>query len=540
MNYRYDSENDGNVFEPGDISEPLNTENADETVIAAPSYTAPVESGEPASEPHIYAAAPYDALPVQEPSYEPESPAVQEPQSPGDWREASFIEVPQSQEPVFTPGLGNVQFYAPPRREAGKREQTRHDQPEYDHPHKARRGRRFLRALCLVLVCAIISAAAGVGSAYYVINSGYIKIPATQVVLGAQPTPEAAPVIDSGENPPRVVVTPYSDALTGPEIYGMATQQVLGVSTEIKSNSSNYNPFFSGGSSAIYGTGFIISEDGYILTNYHVIETAYQNGLAPQIILRDGTSYSARIVGFEATNDVAVLKIEATGLTPVTLGSSDNVRVGETIYAVGNPNQLDYTITDGIVSALDREVQVDTSGISINMFQISAAVNSGNSGGPVYNERGEVIGIVSAKYMSSGTEGLGFAIPIDDAMDIASDLITVGYVTGKAQLGVTVQTMTAENADYYGTVPGAFVFTVIPRSCADVAGIRPGDIITKLNDTKITSLEELKSALEDYKAGDAVTIEIYRDSEFIKLPLTFDELKNTQNGSQPVDVPAAG
>ena len=527
MNYRYDDENDGNILKPDDIAAPLNADATGEIIDAAPLYAAADDNSEPIPEPSVSAAVPCES--------EPENNAAQEQRSPEDWREASFIEVPQSQEPIFTPGLGNVQFYAPPRREASRREPL-----EHDHPHKAHRGRRFLRVLCLVLVCAMISAAAGVGSAYYVINNGYIKIPTTQVVLGAQTTPEASPIVDTGENPPKVITPITEGTLTGPEIYGMATRQVVGVSTEVQSSGSGYNPFYSGGTSAIYGTGFIISEDGYILTNYHVIETAYYNNVAPQIILRDGTTYSARIVGFEATNDVAVLKIEATGLTPVKIGSSDAVRVGESIYAVGNPNQLDYTITEGIVSALDREVQVDTTGSEITMFQISAAVNSGNSGGPVYNERGEVIGIVSAKYMSSGTEGLGFAIPIDDAMDIASDLITVGYVTGKAQLGVTVQTMTEANAEYYGTVPGAFVFTVIPRSCADVAGIRPGDIITKLNDTKITTLEELKTALEDYKAGDTVTIEIYRDGDLLRLSLTFDELKTPQNGSQNIDVPAAG
>ena len=535
MNYRYDNENDGSISSFDEIPAPGNAGPFDETVGAAPLYTTPVDSGEPVSEHYIPAPVRSEAELMKENTHETASHVENEQRSPADWREASYVEVPQSQEPVFTPGLGNVQFYAPPRKETARREPQVHD-----HPRTARRGGRFIRALCLVLVCAVISAAAGVGSAYYVVNNGIIKIPATQVILGAQMTPEATPVIDTGDSAPPKAVANTDDVLTGPEIYGMATQQVLGVSTEITTNGGGYNPFYSGGTSSIYGTGFIISEDGYILTNYHVIETAYQYGVAPQIILRDGASYSARIVGFEATNDVAVLKIEATGLTPVKIGSSDAVRVGETIYAVGNPNQLDYTITDGIVSALDREVQVDMGGSSIKMFQISAAVNSGNSGGPVYNERGEVIGIVSAKYMSSGTEGLGFAIPIDDAMDIASDLITVGYVTGKAQLGVTVQTMTEANADYYGTMPGAFVFTVVPRSCADIAGIRPGDIITKLDDTKITTFEELKAVLEDYKAGDTVSIEIYRDGELIVLAVTFDELRTTTNGSQNVDVPAAG
>jgi len=359
-----------------------------------------------------------------------------------------------------------------------------------------------------------------------------------QVTIGSTATPAPSTVVDNGDKP--LVASTADGILTGPEIYGMATQQVVGISTEIQSAANSYNPFFSGSGSSIYGTGFIISEDGYILTNYHVILAAYQYNVAPQIILRDGTTYSAVIVGFEEANDVAVVKIEATGLNPVRIGFSDNVRVGEKIYAVGNPNQLDYTITEGIVSALDREVNVGAGIDAISMFQISAPVNSGNSGGPVYNEHGEVIGIVSAKYMNSGTEGLGFAIPIDDAMDIASDLITVGYVTGKAQLGVQVQVMTEANAAYYGTVPGAFVFTVVPNSCADKAGIRPGDIITKLGDVPTMTSDELKSALSEYKAGDTVTIEIYRDSAYKVLTVTFDELKTSQSGSTPIDVPTEG
>ncbi len=512
MNYRYENMNNEDSGRDDMRTAP---DSADETT----SYIAPEgDAGTQAS---------------LQPHYEPpeNGGADRERQSEDYWREANYNEVSQH-EPVFTPGLGSSRFYAPPRRES-----ARHESQEYEAPHGARRGGGFVRTLCLVLVCAVIGAAAGAGGAYYGINNGLIDVQVTQVTLGATPTPEASPVADSAA--PDVVI-PSGDILSGPDIYGMATQQVVGVSTEIEST-GGFNPFYSSGGSSIYGTGFIISEDGYILTNYHVIETAYQYGVSPQIILRDATTYSAKIIGFEATNDVAVLKIDAAGLSPAKIGSSAEVQVGEAIYAVGNPNRLDYTITDGIVSALDREVQVDiSSAYSITMFQISAAVNSGNSGGPVYNERGEVIGIVSAKYMSSGTEGLGFAIPIDDAMDIASDLITVGYVTGKAHLGITVQTMSEANAKYYGTRAGAFVFTVTPGSCAEQAGIKPGDIITKLGDTVVTSSDDLKSALGGCKAGEVVSMEIYRDNELMTISVTLGEQKFVSSGSQEVDIPAAG
>ena len=542
MNYRYDNEyNNGNPVTGG--TPPPETD-IEQVPDAAAYSTAGITNPAPVyytpapliAEPEPMAFEPMASEPsVQDPTiYSSHAYAENEqpPQQNEDWREPSYYEVQRSQEQVYTPGLGNVQFYAPPRRESPRRETT-----DNGAPRKARRGGRFIRALCLVVVCAVVSAVAGVGSVHYAINSGLISIPATQVVLGATATPPPTTIVDNGETPNVAVTT--EGVLSGPEIYGMATQQVVGISTEI-ANQGGYNSYFSGGSSSIYGTGFIISGDGYILTNYHVVAEAYQYGVAPQVILRDGTTYSARIVGFETTNDVAVIKIDATGLSPVKIGSSDNVQVGETIYAVGNPNQLDYTITGGIVSALDREVQVESGVDTITMFQISAPVNSGNSGGPVYNERGEVIGIVSAKYMSTGTEGLGFAIPIDDAMDIAGDLITVGYVTGKAQLGVSVQTMTEANAEYYGTVPGAFVFTVVPGSCSEKAGVRPGDIITKLNDAVIKTSDDLKTVLADYKAGDTVTLELYRDSATKAVSVTFDEQKTTPNTSQSVDIPSEG
>lgn len=513
MNYRYDSHYD-------DAPENSNGASSDNV----PDSTA--ESHIPES----YAVPPshYEGERLPD-AIESEYRTEYEQSAPEDWCEASYNEVPRSEEPVFTPGLGAGPFYASPRRDAPRREP-----PEMEPPRRARRSGGFVRALCLVLVCAVISSATAIGSVYYGVNNGLIAGPTTQVVLGATPQPEVSPVADTDTTP-----APSGTILTGQEIYGIATQQVVGVSTEITMQSSN--PFYGGGSNSIYGTGFIISEDGYIMTNYHVIETAYEYGVSPQVIMRDGTTYSAKIIGFEASNDVAVLKIDATGLSPVKIGSSADVQPGEAIYAVGNPNQLDYTITDGIVSALDREVQVDSgTGYSITMFQISAAVNSGNSGGPVYNEYGEVIGIVSAKYMSTGTEGLGFAIPIDDAMDIASDLISVGYVTGKAQLGVTVQTMTNANAEYYGVRAGAFVFTVTPGGAADRAGIKPGDIITMLNDTVVTSSDDLKSALSDYRAGDTVTMQIYRDGENLEISVTFDEQGGSAASSQSVDIPSAG
>ena len=426
-----------------------------------------------------------------------------------DWQEAQYNEVRKSGEPVYTPGLSQSAFYAPPKRETPRREVIE------TFEEKPRRRGGFARALCLIVVCALVSTAASVGVVNYGLRNGGFAVPNTQVVLGATPTPDASPLAGTDGLP--------GGELSAQEIYSLATKQVVCVATEITSA----NPFFVGGSA--YGSGFIASEDGYIITNYHVIETALQYQTAPTVILRDGTSYTAKIVGYEQINDVAVLKIEATGLSPVKLGSNANMQVGDKIYAVGNPRRLDYTMTDGIVSALDREVQTEENeDFTIHMFQISAAVNSGNSGGPVYNDKGEVLGIVTAKYGANGSEGLGFAIPIDDVMTITQDLITKGYVTGRAQLGITVQTMDASTAEYYGTAAGAFIFTVAPGSCADKAGLRPGDIITKLGEKEITTQDELKLAMRDFRAGDTAEIEIFRDGAHKTYTITFDEQIVTQ------------
>jgi len=227
----------------------------------------------------------------------------------------------------------------------------------------------------------------------------------------------------------------------------------------------------------------------------------------------------------EADNDVAVLKIDATGLSAATLGNSDSLRVGDTVYAVGNPlGELEFSMTTGHVSAKDRLISTDSSGESISMFQIDAAVNSGNSGGPVYNARGEVVGIVTAKYKSSGVEGIGFAIPIGDAAAIAQDLLTTGYVTGKAHLGVSVNSKYNEMyAQYYGWPVGAYIDSVDRGSSAESAGIQAGDIITRIDGAAIRSYDDLRSAVKHHAAGETVTIELYRGDENRSVTVTFDE-----------------
>ena len=376
------------------------------------------------------------------------------------------------------------------------------------------RNHRFLKAACLALVCALLGGLCGGAIAESRMNG---RLTAIEDSLNAD-TPVETPVVSTSSAP---ISADSSGTISWSEINDLASKQVVGVTTEV-----TYTNFFGQtSSSAVSGSGFIITEDGYILTNYHVIETAYQSNYAVTVMTHDGTRYDATIVGVEASNDIALLKIDASGLTPATLGNSDSIAVGDEICAVGNPlGELEFTSTFGRVSALDRLITTEEGGSAINMFQIDAAVNSGNSGGPVYNAKGEVIGIVTAKYSSTGVEGLGFAIPINDAASIANDLITKGYVTGKAHMGVRIdQRYTSAYSQYYNMPEGAYVYSVESGSCAETAGLRAGDIITKLGESEVKSYTDLNHAIKQFSAGDTTELVVYRAGETINLSITFDE-----------------
>jgi serine protease Do len=210
------------------------------------------------------------------------------------------------------------------------------------------------------------------------------------------------------------------------------------------------------------------------------------------------------------------------------------MEVGENIYVVGNPlGELTYTMTSGIISALDREIATDRN-VNVNMFQLDAAVNAGNSGGPVYDAQGRVLGIVTAKYQSTGIEGLGFAIPINDAVEIARELIDHGYVTGKAYFGIVVTNMSETDAQRYNSKAGVYVTTVTEGSCAEKAGMQQGDVILELGGKAVANTTELASVKKDYKAGDSCEVTVWRSGKTLKLTVIFDE-----EPAQTEDVPAA-
>lgn len=378
-------------------------------------------------------------------------------------------------------------------------------------------------AICLAAV--LLCSAACFATASYVHKQALVSGPALS----------AAPAESAGLKASSLALPSSGGERTAEEIYQLACKQVVGISTTV----TGYNMFGQLTKNAVSGTGFIISEDGYILTNNHVVESAYTTGSDVIVKLYDGSEYTAKIVGVEGRDsDVAVLKIEASGLSPVALGNSDEMEVGENIYVVGNPlGELTYTMTSGIVSALDREIAADTN-TSINMFQLDAAVNSGNSGGPVYDAQGRVLGIVTAKYQSAGIEGLGFAIPINDAAKIARELIDHGYVTGKAYLGIwTDERYNAMVAQYYNMPLGAYVADVSQGSAADKAGLTAGDIITALGDVTIESPSDLRSAIRGYNAGDSAELTYYHAGESKTVTIVFDERTPETENAAPATQP---
>ena len=385
-------------------------------------------------------------------------------------------------------------------------------------PKKKKGGAK--RIVALVLACAIVGGGAGVGGAALYQN---LTTPDTVVYEGERP--QVQTMVNSNSGQP----------MTPEQLYAANLASCVGITVN-----TTVNIFGQTTTSAASGSGFVLTQDGYIVTNYHVIEEAVDNSsVTIEVSFANGDKYTAQLVGGEKDNDVAVIKIDATGLQPVTLGDSDQLVVGESVYTIGNPlGELTYSLTDGIVSALDRLITTSstnangqTETTTLNVLQTNCAINPGNSGGPLFDSYGNVVGIVSAKYTQSSSgvsaEGLGFALPINDVKEILSDLIEHGYVTGKPYLGIQVRDVSSE-AQGYGVSAGAAVAFVAEGSCAQEAGLQVNDIIIAIDDTAVDSPSALTAALSsDYKAGDTATLTVVRQQQEIKLTITFDE-KNAE------------
>ena len=269
------------------------------------------------------------------------------------------------------------------------------------------------------------------------------------------------------------------------------------------------------------GSGFVLTQDGYILTNYHVVENA--NSI--KVTTYAGDTYDAEYIGGDEDYDIAVIHVDVKGLTPVTIGDSDKINVGDNVIAIGNPlGELTFSLTSGSVSSANRAITVN--GTPFNMIQVDCSINPGNSGGPLLNSCGEVIGIVSAKYSNYGdttVEGLGFAIPINDVYAMVKDIMENGYVTDKAYLGITGGSVTQQLQMQYNlpVSSGVYVYSIEQNGAAAKSGLQAGDIITKLDDKDITSMTDLMTAKKTYKAGDTVKMTVNRSGSETTLDFTF-------------------
>lgn len=312
------------------------------------------------------------------------------------------------------------------------------------------------------------------------------------------------------------------DALTTEEIAEAAANSVVEIRTETVTSSGMLQQAVSEGA----GSGVIVTSDGYLVTNNHVIEGA--NKIT--VTLKSGDSYEATLVGTDSTSDVALLKIEAKDLQPAVMGDSDSLKVGEKAVAIGNPlGELGGTVTDGIISALDREITLD--GDTMNLLQTNAAINPGNSGGGLFNEYGELVGIIVAKSSGTGVEGLGFAIPINDVKSVVDSLSTYGYVKGRVSLGVSlVDVDSAEKAmQYRVSETGVYVAEVASGSGAESGGIQTGDMIVSVDGTAVSSAADVKQAIKQHQVGDQVQIQVKRGNAMQTLNVTLGEETSSQN-----------
>lgn len=366
------------------------------------------------------------------------------------------------------------------------------------------------RVVALILSCAVISAACGFGGAILAQNGS--RTGKTTV----QQSNRTAANVSVKKVDGQTLMSPA-------EVYASTVNSVVSINCSAVST----NIFGQQTESASSGSGFIYTAAGYIVTNQHVVA----NASSINVTLYNGDTYPATLVGSDSDYDVAVLKIDAKDLPAVTLGSSTDVNVGDTVMAIGNPlGELTFSMSQGIVSCVNRAINVE--GTPFNMIQVDASINPGNSGGPLMNLYGEVVGIVSAKYSSyanTTVEGLGFAIPINDVQSIIKDIIENGSVGNKAYMAITAGTMTQQMAAQYkiNATEGVFVYSVEDGGAGDKAGLKLGDVITKLNDTQITSMEDLSAAKKGFKAGDTVTLTVLRDGQEITTQLTFDAQPQT-------------
>lgn len=352
---------------------------------------------------------------------------------------------------------------------------------------------------------------------------------------------------DVRDIPSLIDIASRADAKYLPDIVDTIMPSVVGVASTFEyTPEMTYNPWgmWGGGFSnpepqeiQATGTGIVMSDDGYIITNAHVIydDSDYKCGEAIEVsvVFSDETEHDAKIIAYDTETDIAVLKVNETGLTPAEFGNSDDLRVGELVIAVGNPLgfELFGSVTSGIVSAKNRQIDINEK--SMSLIQTDAAINSGNSGGPLLNSAGQVIGINSAKisstYGSASVEGLCFAIPINEAKTIIDDLINYKYVKGRPQIGISTVDVTESVSRYYDIPLGVYVQSVQEGGAGDLAGIQKGDVIIDIDGEAITTAEELNKIKNTHKAGETITLTVTRAGQDIKIDVTLQEANSNKS-----------
>ena len=377
-------------------------------------------------------------------------------------------------------------------------------------------GRKILKySVASILIIALVSAACGLS---IVVTNQYWQVYNQRLINNFERQIQVLrqELEDYKKNDSAQIVVP-AEGMTPSQVYQKNINSVVAVNCKVRTTENGKT--YEGASS---GSGFVLSADGYIVTNHHVID----GSTAISVTFADGTQSEAKLIGSDAVNDIAVVKIEAANLTAVTIGSSADLRVGDQVVAIGNAlGELSFSLTVGYVSGIDRSISTD--GAMINMIQTDASINSGNSGGPLFNSKGEVVGITTAKYSgttSSGAsiEGIGFAIPINDVIGMLNDLRQYGYITG-AYMGIMVQDVDPVSAELYGVPLGAYVVDTTVGYAAHRAGLQPKDIITNVGGYQVTCLSDLTRVLRNFKAGDEATVIVWRSGKYIPLVIVFDE-----------------
>ncbi len=396
-------------------------------------------------------------------------------------------------------------------------------QPE---PAPQKKSGKAGKVVALLLACALVGGGSGWGAA---------ALAQKNSSAAAAPTAASsdASVMLEGQRQTaalQVASVDTSKLLTASEVYAQNVNSTVGITTSITTNYFGYQT-----TAAAAGSGFILTQDGYILTNYHVVESSD----SIKVTTYDGTSYDAQLIGYDESNDIAVLKVDANDLTPVVLGDSDSVSVGDSVVAIGNPlGELTFSLTAGAISALDRPVTL-SSGTTMNLMQTDCAINSGNSGGALFNMYGEVIGITNAKYSSSSSsseasiDNIGFAIPINQVRSIVESIIQNGYIV-KPYIGVSVSDVSSESQSY-GLPQGAAVRSVVENSPAAEAGLQENDIITAANGEAITGSNDLVKLVKAASAGDTLELTVYRQGQTVTVTLTVGEQKQDALPAQTTD-----